>query len=139
MALNIPPQGNISLLHIKHLFTFSVLFYLESLSCALLFLLVSFGLLSCGLNKLIVGACFQPNFFSLSFLQDNVHEDNLSSELYPVPQATRGSPILQTDKAGAFLLDLHNFPDLSKADISKQNPNIQVKQICLVTPLFSVS
>lgn len=27
---------------------------------------------------------------------------------------------------GAFLLDLHNFPDLSKADINGQNPNIQV-------------
>ncbi|XP_061601573.1 isthmin-1 [Cololabis saira] len=30
------------------------------------------------------------------------------------------------DGAGAFLLDLHNFPDLSKADIDGQNPNIQV-------------
>uniref|UniRef100_A0AAV2MJZ6 Uncharacterized protein n=1 Tax=Knipowitschia caucasica TaxID=637954 RepID=A0AAV2MJZ6_KNICA len=27
---------------------------------------------------------------------------------------------------GTFLLDLHNFPDLSKADINGQNPNIQV-------------
>ncbi|KAF3842277.1 hypothetical protein F7725_024228 [Dissostichus mawsoni] len=30
------------------------------------------------------------------------------------------------DSPGAFLLDLHNFPDLSKADINGQNPNIQV-------------
>ncbi|XP_056148292.1 isthmin-1 [Lampris incognitus] len=33
---------------------------------------------------------------------------------------------LQRDGPGAFLLDLHNFPDLSKADINGQNPNIQV-------------
>ncbi|KAM9364006.1 isthmin-1 isoform 2-T2 [Pholidichthys leucotaenia] len=30
------------------------------------------------------------------------------------------------DIPGAFLLDLHNFPDLSKANINGQNPNIQV-------------
>ncbi|XP_017268550.1 isthmin-1 [Kryptolebias marmoratus] len=30
------------------------------------------------------------------------------------------------DVPGAFLLDLQNFPDLSKADINGQNPNIQV-------------
>lgn len=30
------------------------------------------------------------------------------------------------DGPGAFLLDLQNFPDLSKADINRQNPNIQV-------------
>ena len=34
---------------------------------------------------------------------------------------------LQHDGPGAFLLDLHNFPDLSKADINGQNPNIQVR------------
>ncbi|XP_064799674.1 isthmin-1-like isoform X2 [Oncorhynchus masou masou] len=39
-------------------------------------------------------------------------------------QATGGS--LQRDRPGAFLLDLSNFPDLSKADINRQNPNIQV-------------
>ncbi|KAL0983684.1 hypothetical protein UPYG_G00131320 [Umbra pygmaea] len=39
-------------------------------------------------------------------------------------QAPGGS--LQRDRPGTFLLDLHNFPDLSKADISRQNPNIQV-------------
>ncbi|XP_061545931.1 isthmin-1 isoform X2 [Phycodurus eques] len=30
------------------------------------------------------------------------------------------------DGPGSFLLDLQNFPDLSKADINGQNPNIQV-------------
>ncbi|XP_036812332.1 isthmin-1 [Oncorhynchus mykiss] len=39
-------------------------------------------------------------------------------------QATGGS--LQRDRPGAFLLDFSNFPDLSKADINRQNPNIQV-------------
>ncbi|KAL4641386.1 isthmin-1 [Arapaima gigas] len=34
--------------------------------------------------------------------------------------------VLQRDGPGAFLLDLHNFPDLSKTDINGQNPNIQV-------------
>ncbi|XP_039594275.1 isthmin-1 [Polypterus senegalus] len=33
---------------------------------------------------------------------------------------------VQRDGPGAFLLDLHNFPDLSNADINGQNPNIQV-------------
>ncbi|XP_023686836.2 isthmin-1-like [Paramormyrops kingsleyae] len=71
-------------------------------------------------------------------IADNVNEDSLPSELHPeqqtVPQATRGSPVLQTDKSGAFLLDLHNFPDLSKADINKQNPNIQVTIEVLNSP-----
>ncbi|XP_048864905.1 isthmin-1 [Brienomyrus brachyistius] len=33
---------------------------------------------------------------------------------------------LQRDGPGAFLFDLHNFPDLSNTDINGQNPNIQV-------------
>ncbi|XP_017372945.1 isthmin-1 [Cebus imitator] len=37
-----------------------------------------------------------------------------------------GHPSLQRDGPGSFLLDLPNFPDLSKADINGQNPNIQV-------------
>lgn len=37
------------------------------------------------------------------------------------------------DGPGAFLLDLHNFPDLSKADINGQNPNIQVI-MCVCAP-----
>ncbi|XP_072293198.1 isthmin-1 [Eucyclogobius newberryi] len=42
----------------------------------------------------------------------------------PWAQGTGSS--LHRDTPGAFLLDLHNFPDLSKADINGQNPNIQV-------------
>ncbi|XP_028354773.1 isthmin-1 isoform X1 [Physeter macrocephalus] len=37
-----------------------------------------------------------------------------------------GPPSLQRDGPRSFLLDLPNFPDLSKADINGQNPNIQV-------------
>ncbi|XP_069464437.1 isthmin-1 isoform X2 [Ambystoma mexicanum] len=37
-----------------------------------------------------------------------------------------GRTSLQRDGPGSFLLDLPNFPDLSKADINGQNPNIQV-------------
>ncbi|XP_014343324.1 isthmin-1 isoform X2 [Latimeria chalumnae] len=37
-----------------------------------------------------------------------------------------GHTSLQRDRPGSFLLDLPNFPDLSKADINGQNPNIQV-------------
>ncbi|XP_057705089.1 isthmin-1 [Corythoichthys intestinalis] len=46
------------------------------------------------------------------------------SSALPWAQGT-GSNIHQ-DGPGAFLLDLQNFPDLSKADINGQNPNIQV-------------
>lgn len=44
----------------------------------------------------------------------------------------RGSNI-HRDSPGAFVLDLRNFPDLSKADINGQNPNIQVI-VCVCTP-----
>ncbi|XP_028928185.1 isthmin-1 [Ornithorhynchus anatinus] len=37
-----------------------------------------------------------------------------------------GHTALQRDGPRSFLLDLPNFPDLSKADINGQNPNIQV-------------
>ncbi|XP_066496573.1 isthmin-1 [Tiliqua scincoides] len=37
-----------------------------------------------------------------------------------------GHTSLQRDGPRSFLLDLPNFPDLSKADINGQNPNIQV-------------
>ncbi|XP_044310208.1 isthmin-1 isoform X2 [Varanus komodoensis] len=37
-----------------------------------------------------------------------------------------GHSSLQRDGPRSFLLDLPNFPDLSKADINGQNPNIQV-------------
>uniref|UniRef100_A0A1A8FCG4 Isthmin 1 n=1 Tax=Nothobranchius korthausae TaxID=1143690 RepID=A0A1A8FCG4_9TELE len=41
------------------------------------------------------------------------------------PPWAQGSNVPR-DGPGAFLLDLQNFPDLSKADIDGQNPNIQV-------------
>ncbi|KAM5304498.1 isthmin-1 isoform 2-T2 [Glossophaga mutica] len=41
-------------------------------------------------------------------------------------QQEAGHPSLQRDGPKSFLLDLPNFPDLSKADINGQNPNIQV-------------
>ncbi|XP_030628788.1 isthmin-1 [Chanos chanos] len=44
----------------------------------------------------------------------------------PWLQSHSAGSSLQRDGPGAFLLDLHNFPDLSKADINGQNPNIQV-------------
>lgn len=42
-------------------------------------------------------------------------------------QPEAGHPSLQRDGPRSFLLDLPNFPDLSKADINGQNPNIQVR------------
>ncbi|XP_036403262.1 isthmin-1 [Megalops cyprinoides] len=72
-------------------------------------------------------------------------ENNLNAESGSSPQLSAGNrriaaehrpqsraqphgatSALQRDGPGAFLLDLHNFPDLSKADINGQNPNIQV-------------
>ncbi|XP_008320153.1 isthmin-1 [Cynoglossus semilaevis] len=41
-----------------------------------------------------------------------------------LPWAKGGN--VHRDGPGTFILDLHNFPDLSKADINGQNPNIQV-------------
>lgn len=40
-----------------------------------------------------------------------------------------GHTSLQRDGPRSFLLDLPNFPDLSKADINGQNPNIQVDSL----------
>ncbi|XP_029106706.1 isthmin-1 isoform X1 [Scleropages formosus] len=56
------------------------------------------------------------------------HGDRRSA---PFPHRRTQSPhsatgILQRDGPGAFLLDLHNFPDLSKTGVNGQNPNIQV-------------
>ncbi|TRY56033.1 hypothetical protein DNTS_013860 [Danionella cerebrum] len=50
----------------------------------------------------------------------------LSSALEPLTQSPRTGGSLQRDGPGAFLLDLQNFPDLSKAEINGHNPNIQV-------------
>lgn len=80
--------------------------------------------------------------FSYRFMQNNVNADSSSSvqkgpgdrqsrvahipasQPWAQSHGTGGS--LQRDGPGAFLLDLQNFPDLSKADINGQNPNIQV-------------
>lgn len=50
----------------------------------------------------------------------------LSHRPATLPWAQGAGGGLHRDSPGAFLLDLHNFPDLSKADINGQNPNIQV-------------
>lgn len=50
----------------------------------------------------------------------------LSHRPSSLPWAQGTGSNLHRDSPGAFLLDLHNFPDLSKADINGQNPNIQV-------------
>lgn len=47
-----------------------------------------------------------------------------ASQPWVQSQVTGGS--LQRDGPGGFVLDLHKIPDLSKADINQQNPNIQV-------------
>lgn len=57
------------------------------------------------------------------------HSDHQSAhEPFPRQQFQQeaGPPSLQRDGPRSFLLDLPNFPDLSKADINGQNPNIQV-------------
>lgn len=51
-------------------------------------------------------------------------DQRLSQRPATLPWA-QGSNV-HRDGPGAFILDLHNFPDLSKADINGQNPNIQV-------------
>nr|XP_033791328.1 isthmin-1 isoform X3 [Geotrypetes seraphini] len=45
---------------------------------------------------------------------------------FPKPQFQQNGHTLQRDGPGSFILGLPNFPDLSKADINGQNPNIQV-------------
>lgn len=58
-------------------------------------------------------------------------EQRLSQRPATLPWA-EGSNV-HRDSPGAFFLDLHNFPDLSKADINGQNPNIQVTVCFLCT------
>ncbi|XP_049555179.1 isthmin-1 isoform X4 [Orcinus orca] len=73
------------------------------------------------------------------------HSDHQSAH-QPFPrqqfQQEAGPPSLQRDGPRSFLLDLPNFPDLSKADINGQNPNIQIPQTVRetgVSGLFAVS
>lgn len=91
-------------------------------------------------------------FFCLFFffLQQNTLNARISSYAQLAPEDRRSRPEHRTvhqpatlpwvqgsnvhkDGPGAFLLDLHNFPDLSKADINGQNPNIQVN-LCVCVP-----
>lgn len=58
-------------------------------------------------------------------------DQRLSQRPATLPWA-QGSNV-HRDGPGAFILDLHNFPDLSKADINGQNPNIQVTA-CVCAP-----
>lgn len=58
-------------------------------------------------------------------------DQRLSQRPATLPWA-QGSNV-HRDGPGAFILDLHNFPDLSKADINGQNPNIQVT-VCVCAP-----
>ncbi|XP_053189110.1 isthmin-1 [Scomber japonicus] len=53
-------------------------------------------------------------------------EHRLAHRPATLPWAQGTGSNVHRDGPGAFLLDLHNFPDLSKADINGQNPNIQV-------------
>ena len=67
--------------------------------------------------------------FSLSKEAPGEHLDHQAAH-QPFPRQRfrqdAGHPSLQRDGPRSFLLDLPNFPDLSKADINGQNPNIQV-------------
>uniref|UniRef100_A0A5F9CQ67 Isthmin 1 n=1 Tax=Oryctolagus cuniculus TaxID=9986 RepID=A0A5F9CQ67_RABIT len=67
--------------------------------------------------------------FPLSKEAAGEHPDDRTAH-QPFPrqrfQQETGRPSLQRDGPRSFLLDLPNFPDLSKADINGQNPNIQV-------------
>lgn len=58
-------------------------------------------------------------------------DQRLSQRPATLPWAQGGN--VHRDGPGAFILDLHNFPDLSKADINGQNPNIQVT-VCVCAP-----
>ncbi|XP_018606394.1 isthmin-1-like [Scleropages formosus] len=55
--------------------------------------------------------------------EDEVNGESLSARLSSDQQAP-SQPIAQAP--GTFLLDLHNLPDLSTADMNRENPNIQV-------------
>lgn len=99
-----------------------------------------------GLVGLHLSCCYSALFFSQNTLTADDHSPEDSFTLnpedrreYPDLQAAHrpfpkqrfrqenGHTSLQRDGPRSFLLDLPNFPDLSKADINGQNPNIQVQ------------
>ncbi|KAJ8365929.1 hypothetical protein SKAU_G00147600 [Synaphobranchus kaupii] len=56
-------------------------------------------------------------------------QGNATLDNSPIPSLAEPPVIggtLQRDGPGAFVLDLHKFPDLAKANMNRQNPNIQV-------------
>ncbi|KAJ8246159.1 hypothetical protein GJAV_G00264340 [Gymnothorax javanicus] len=59
-----------------------------------------------------------------SLVESDVPVERSSSSSVAQLPAIGGA--LQRDGPGGFILDLHKFPDLAKADINRQNPNIQV-------------
>nr|XP_055229503.1 isthmin-1 isoform X2 [Gorilla gorilla gorilla] len=81
-------------------------------------------------NNLNVGSdTTSETSFSLSKEAPREHLDHQAAhQPFPRPRFRQetGHPSLQRDFPRSFLLDLPNFPDLSKADINGQNPNIQV-------------
>lgn len=103
--------------------------------------IILFVIYSIAVNALILHKWFNVMFFS-SLQRKNINARS-SSSVHVVPEDQRSGPehrlahqpgtlpwaqgsSVHRDGPGAFLLDLHNFPDLSKADIDGQNPNIQV-------------
>lgn len=99
----------------------------------------------CTLSVVVTVPCFSPQ--NTLTADDHSPEDSFTlnpedRREYPDLQAAHrpfpkqrfrqenGHTSLQRDGPRSFLLDLPNFPDLSKADINGQNPNIQV-QICV--------
>lgn len=75
------------------------------------------------------GAVSSETRFALDPEDENEHHDQQAAHRRLPKQRHRqqnGRTPLQRDGPGSFFLDLPNFPDLSKADINGQNPNIQV-------------
>ncbi|KAJ7987375.1 hypothetical protein DPEC_G00325840 [Dallia pectoralis] len=54
------------------------------------------------------------------------HRSSKQQAVLPWAQSPGTGGSLRRSRPGTFLLDLHNFPDLSNADMNRQNPNIQV-------------
>ncbi|XP_012987266.1 isthmin-1 [Esox lucius] len=58
--------------------------------------------------------------------RDPEHRPAKRPAVLPWAQSQGPGGSLQRSRPGTFLLDLHNIPDLSNADMNRQNPNIQV-------------
>ncbi|XP_043912160.1 isthmin-1 [Protopterus annectens] len=75
-----------------------------------------------------ISASRNPGFSLTSGERTESIEQHTADRQLPKQRSQKdsGHTQLQRDGPGSFLLDLPNFPDLSKADINGQNPNIQV-------------